>query len=252
MEQTTNLVSHHHGPKVLKIIIGILLALLLLSISANQVMGFKNKFKPATTISVSGLGKAIGIPDVGLISLSVISDKASAKEVMQDNAKKMNEIIKFVKDSGVEAKDVQTSGYYLNPRYDWQEGTRIFRGYELTSTLSVKIRNLDKISDIIDGAVSRGANQVGNIQFVIDDQEKLKAEARDKAIIQAKGKAKQIAKSTGLHLGKIISFSESEGSYTYPQPLYLDKGMGGAETAPVVEQGSQEIQITVSLGFELK
>jgi len=243
---------HHHGP--LKIIIGILLAIFLLTLSVNQIAGWKDKFVGHNTISVTGEGKAVGIPDVGLISLSVLSEKNTAKEVMQDNSIKMNDIIKFIKDNGVEAKDVQTSGYYLNPRYDWQDGNRIFRGYDLTSTLSVKIRNLDKISEIIDGAVSRGANQIGNIQFIIDDEAKLKDEARDKAIAQAQDKAQQIAKGTGLTLGKIVSFSENGGVVAYPQPLYLDKGInaGGGGGAPAVEQGSQEIQISITLGFELK
>ena len=238
---------HHYGP--LKIIIGILLAIFLLTISVNQIAGWKDKFVGNNTISVTGEGKAVGIPDVGLISLSVLSEKNTAKEVMQDNAIKMNDIIKFIKDSGVEVKDVQTSGYYLNPRYDWQNGNRVFRGYDLTSTLSVKIRNIDKISEIIDGAVSRGANQIGNIQFIINDEAQLKNEARDKAIAQAKDKAQQIAKSVGLTLGKIVSFSENNGTAIYPQPLYMDKGIaagGGGATRPW-NKGVKKLTLTLRL-----
>lgn len=247
--------KHCHGHHmIIKTIVGLLLAVLLLTLSVSQIAGWRDKFASPNFISVTGEGKAVGIPDVGLISLSVLSEKNTAKEVMKDNSTKMNDIIKFIKDNGVEAKDVQTSGYYLNPRYDFQDGNRIFRGYDLTSTLSVKIRNLDKISEIIDGAVSRGANQIGNIQFIIDDEAKLKDEARDKAIVQAQDKAQQIAKSAGLTLGKIISFSENGGAVAYPQSLYLDKGIsaGGGGSAPAVEQGSQEIQVSVTLGFELK
>jgi uncharacterized protein len=248
---------HHHGccgHKSMKVIIMILLAVLLLTLSVSQIGGWKAKFNPQQNISVTGEGKVVGVPDVGLVTLSVLTDKPTAKEVMQENSGKMNEIIKFVKDSSVDAKDIQTTGYYLSPRYDWKDGIRIDRGYELTSSISVKIRNLDKVSEIIDGAVSRGANQVGDIQFIIDDQEKLKNDAREKAITQAKEKAKDIAKSAGFSLGRVVSFSENDGSYTYPQPLYLDKsvsGIGGGG-APSVEQGSQEITIDVTLGFELK
>jgi len=242
----------HHRP--LKMLIGLLLAVLLLTLSVSQIASWKTKFASPNVISVAGEGKSVGIPDVGLISLSVLSEKNTAKEVMQDNSAKMNDIIKFVKDNGVQDKDVQTSGYYLTPRYDFPNGNRVFRGYDLTSTLAVKIRNLDKISDIIDGAVTRGANQVGDIQFIIDDETKLKDEARDKAIAQAKDKAQQIAKGAGLTLGKIVSFSENDGM-VYPQPLYMDKGISagqGGGAAPAVEQGSQEIDINVTLGFELK
>jgi len=247
-----NICHSHHS--VIKIIVGILLAVLLLTLSVSQIASWRNKFASPNVISVTGEGKSVGIPDVGLISLSVLSEKSTAKEVMQDNSAKMNDIIKFIKSNGVDAKDVQTSGYYLNPRYDFQDGNRIFRGYDLTSTLSVKIRNLDTISAIIDGAVSRGANQIGNIQFIIDDEAGLKDQARTIAITQAKEKALQIAKDAGLTLGKIVSFSENDGTSTYPQPLYMDKGiaMGQGGAAPAVEQGSQEISVTVSLGFELK
>ncbi|MDD2646930.1 MAG: SIMPL domain-containing protein [Patescibacteria group bacterium] len=248
---------HHpmcHGHKAIKIIIMILLAVLLLTLSVSQIGGWKAKFNPQQNISVSGEGKAIGIPDIGLVTLSVVTDKLTAKEVMQENSSKMNEIIKFVKDSGVDVKDIQTTGYYLSPRYDWRDGIRIDRGYELTSSISVKMRNLDKVSEIIDGAVSRGANQVGDIQFIIDDKEKLRNDAREKAIAQAKEKARDIAKSVGFSLGRVVSFSENDGTYTYSQPIYLDKAMSGigGGGAPSIEQGSQEITVNVTLGFELR
>lgn len=112
---------------------------------------------------------------------------------------------------------------------------------------------MEKISDIIDGSVSLGANQVGDIQFVIDDPEKLKEEARDKAIANAKERAQSIATATGLRLGKVISFSEGVSSQVYPVPYYLEKaeGLGGGE-APQIEAGSQEIEASISLTFELK
>ena len=252
MDTTTNLKFIPQPPKMALIICGIL-AILFVVLAVNQIVDIKNKLE-GNTIAVSGEGKAIGIPDVALTNFSVISDKASAKEVMNDNAQKMNAVIKFIKDSGIADKDLKTTGYNLNPLYDWVEGKRIFRGYELTSTLSVKMRNLDKISDIIDGAVSQGANQVGDIQFVVDEPVKLQAEAREKAIQQAKEKAEAIAKASGLKLGKVISFSESAAPLdNYPQAVYLEKSYGAGEAAaPAVEAGSQEVQITVSLIFKVK
>ena len=171
---------------------------------------------------------------------------------MEDNSQKMNSIITFVKESGVEEKDVKTTSYNLYPRYDWLEGKRVFRGYELTSTLSIKIRDLDKISQLIDGAVKKGANQVGDIQFTIDDQEKLKDEARNKAIENAKERAQNIAKASGLKIGRVVNFSESSRGYypVYDTAMKEMSGIGSA--APQVEAGSQEITVDVVLTFELK
>ena len=241
-------------PSKIKIILAALLSLFLLSLIFSEILEAKEKLKSKQTISVSGEGKAIGVPDVALINLSVVTEKATAKEAMSENAKEMNEIIKFIKESGVEDKDITTQQYYLSPRYDWIEGKRVFKGYELTSTLSVKIRNLDKISSVIDGAVSRGANQVEDIQFVIDDPEKLKGEARAEAIENAKQRAQSIAEATGIKLGKIMSFSETAGIESYPFPYYLETktAIGGAGEAPQIEKGSREIEVNVSLIFEVK
>lgn len=255
MPMTTQENNHQKFiPPGLKTVLAALLSLFLLSLIFSEILESKEKLKSKQTISVSGEGKAIGIPDVALINFSVVTEKTTAQEAMSENAKEMNEIIKFIKESGVEDKDITTKQYYLSPRYDWIEGKRVFRGYELTSTLSVKIRNLDKISSIIDGAVSRGANQVEDIQFVIDEPEKLKGEARAKAIENAKERAKNIAEATEMKIGKIVSFSESAGIENYPFPYYLEskEAIGGVGEAPQIEEGSREIKVNVSLMFEVK
>lgn len=239
-------------PKELKFVLFALLSVFLLALIVSEVFEIRDSLKVEETITFSGEGRAIGIPDVASVTLSVITEKMTAKEAMAKNAKSMNEVIKFVKESGVDEKDVKTQAYLLRPRYDFLEGERIFRGYELTSTLAVKIRDLAKISDIIDGAVSRGANQVGDIQFVIDEPEKLKEEARLKAIEKAKERAQSVAAATGLKLGKIVSFSETGVPPPPPGPLALELGRGGEGVAPEIEKGSLEIQVNVSLTFELK
>ncbi|MDD5625778.1 MAG: SIMPL domain-containing protein [Patescibacteria group bacterium] len=253
METTTNVKFTPQPPKFVFWICGIL-ALFWIVLSVGKIVDIKNGFE-TNSITVSGEGKVVSIPDVASINFSVISDKMSAKEAMSDNSKKMNAVIKSVKDLGVESKDLQTTGYNLAPLYDYVKGQRIFKGYELTSTLAVKIRNFDKISDIIDGAIMQGANQAGDIQFVVDKPEKLQAEARDKAIQQAKDKAAAIAKASGFKLGKVVSFSESGNAY-YPQPMYAEKSYGAGDSAmvqaPAIESGSQEIQTTVSLVFRIR
>jgi len=242
-------------PKGFKFILLILISTFLLALITSETLDIKVKLKNKETITLSGEGKAIGVPDVASVNFSVITEKMTAKETMAENANKMNEVINFVKESGVDEKDVKTQAYFLSPRYDWVEGERVFKGYQLTSTLAVKIRDLEKISDIIDGVVLRGANQVGDIQFVIDDPDKLKEEARNKAIENAKVRAESIAKATGLKIGKILSFTEGtapEAPIPVPYSLEEAKGLGAGAPAPEIEKGSQEITVNVSLTFELK
>lgn len=243
----------HHRKQTAKAVLLILLSVFVAVLIISEIVKIKDKLETDKTVTFSGEGKTIGIPDVVLIDFSVVTDKQTAKEAMEENAQKMNEIINFVKSTGVDEKDVKTRAYNLSPRYDWLEGKRIFRGYELTSTLVVKIRDLGKISEIIDGAVLKGANRVGDIQFVIDDPEKLKEEARNEAIANAKERANSIAHATGLKLGKIVAFSESTGGFQPVYDYYLKtaEGAGGAP-APQIEKGSQEITVGVTLTFELE
>lgn len=248
-----NNVPHKIFPKGLKLILLIIFLLFLLALTVSEGIEIKDKLKIKGKITFSGQGKAVGIPDIALVSLSVITENMEAKKAMDENAKAMNDVIKFVKEYGIDEKDIKTSQYSLSPQYDWIEGKRVFRGYQLTSTLTVKIRNLEKIGEIIDGAVSRGVNQVGNIQLTIDDLEKLREEARTKAIENAKEKAESVARNTGLKLGDIVNFTE-EGPVSYSLPLFYEKAadLGGGEVTPEIEKGSQEISLNVSLTFELR
>lgn len=243
----------HHTkfiPKELKLVLLVILSVFVLSLTVSEVLEIRDGLKSKETISFAGEGEVIGIPDIASITFSVITERMTAKEAMTENAEKMNKVISFIKESGVDEKDVKTQTFVLRPRYDWKRGTRIFRGYELTSTLAVKVRDLEKISDIIDGAVSKGANQVGDIQFVIDDPEKLKEEARLKAIKNARERAESVAKATRLKLGKIVSFSETSAPQPIPRVFY--EAAGGEGEAPEIERGSLEIKVNVSLTFELK
>ena len=239
-------------PKELKFILLVFLSVFLLALIVSEALEIRDSLKSKETITFFGEGKAIGIPDVASVTLSVIAEKTTAKEAMTENAERMNKVIGFVKESGVDEKDVKTQAFFLRPRYDFFEGKRIFRGYEANSTLAVKIRDLAKISDIIDGAVSRGANQVGDIQFVIDEPEKLKEEARLKAIENAKERAQSVARATGFKLGRVVSFSETSVPQIPPRPFSFELGKGGEEVVPEIEKGSLEIKVNVSLTFELK
>ena len=137
---------------------------------------------------------------------------------MSENTKNMNAVIDSVKKQGVEEKDLKTTGFYISPRYEWYEagtcipacpnGKRVLVGYEITQSLEVKIRDLSKIGEIIQEATNSGANQVGDLQFTIDKEDELKAQARKDAIDEAKNKAKELASQLGVKLVRITNFSE--------------------------------------------
>lgn len=224
----------------------------------NNLTHWQNPKSTNNTITVSAEGKVTATPDVALISLSVETRGATVAQVQADNTKKMNDITDFVKQSGVADKDVTTSQYNLYPNYtyDPRTGKQTQNGYTLTQTLTVKIRKLDSAGTILAGAIDRGANQVGQLSFTIDDPEALMQQARLQAVAKARAKAETLAQAAGAKLGKLASFSESPSNV--PVPIFYGRaeavGMGGAAPtpAPNVQPGSQDITDTVNLSFEIE
>ncbi|MFH1890309.1 MAG: SIMPL domain-containing protein [Candidatus Kuenenbacteria bacterium] len=207
--------------------------------------------------SATATGRIFAKPDIANLTFGFQTEiKKTAVQAVDENSTKMNNIINSLKDLGIEAKDIKTTNYGLNPIYDWTDNRdRQLKGYQANQNVTVKIRDLDKIGEAIARTAEQGANQVGNISFSIDDEDELKAKARDEAIVKAKDKAKDIAKTAGMKLGKIINVYENQANY--PSPMYSSDmafGMGGAEKieAPSIETGENEVTVEVTLVYEVK
>jgi hypothetical protein len=230
-------------------------------ITAVVIVGFLALAKDPNIqnqFSVSGTGKVFAKPDIANLTVGVKTEiKATAAEAVKENTKKMNEIIKALKDLDIEEKDIKTVNYSLNPSYDWSTSRQRLLGYEVSQNVTIKIRDLDKIGEAIAKTTEKGANQIGNIDFTIDDENELKAEARNLAIEKAKAKAEEIADKTGMHLGKIINVYENQ--YYAPQTNYMAKdvayGLGGASEsmpAPAIQVGQNEVTVEVNVVYEIK
>ncbi len=224
----------------------------------NEWSGY-NRTIPPNTITVSGEGKVLVKPDIAIINIGVIKEDADLEKVQQNAAGIMGQLTKFLKENKVDEKDIKTTSYSISPRYDYKEGEQKLRGYEVFQNLEVKIRDLGKVSAILSGAASRGANQVGSLTFSVDDPKKAKDEARAMAIKDAKEKADNLSKNLGVSLNKIISYGESGGDNPFPIYAQADFGFGkgGALSAPPPVGGSaptgeNEIRVIVNLTYEIK
>ncbi len=210
----------------------------------------------ARTVTVDGEGKVTAKPDIALINLSVVSQGNTVKQVTLDGNQKMTNVINAVKGLGVDAKDVVTSSYDLYPNYSYPQNAQPqIKGYNLTQGITVKVRNLDTVDDVLDAGIKAGANQVGQLTFDIDQDSAVKKEARDLAFKQARDKADQMASAAGVTIGRVITFSEG-GGVTPPVPMYrtesLSMNAGAAVPAPTIEAGSKEIDVTVSVTYEIE
>ena len=222
------------------------IAILLVSLIVWVSVDVFNKIKTggnvpaANTITVSATSDVYAKPDLALTTFSVLSEAKTVAQAMSENSAKMNAVIGSVKSQGVEGKDLKTVNFNISPRYEWENpacaysycpsGKRILAGYDVTQSLEVKIRDLDKIGGIIQGATEAGANEVGNLQFTIDNEDALKEEARNQAIEEAKTKAKNLAAKLDMRLVKIINFSES-GSFPVPYYMASAKEASGRSSA---------------------
>ena len=212
------------------------------------------------TITVSGTGEIYVKPDLAIINFSVITEAKTVGEALNNNAQKMNAVIEAVSNQGIDDKDLKTTNFNIYPRYEWYErsefypqGKRVLAGYEVRQTLEVKVRDIGKISQVIDSAVDAGANQVNNLSFTIDEQDEFKKQAREKAIKEAKAKAKEIANPLGVHLVKITGFSES-AVIPIPRSFNFEgEAMGiGSGGVPQIETGENKIEVTVSITYEIR
>jgi len=207
------------------------------------------------TITISAEGKVVVSPDIARLSFSVVSEGTNPKTLADDNIKKMNAAIDFVKSRGIDEKDIKTTQYDLSPRYNYDRDTgksQIY-GYTLTQTILVKIRDLSKVADVLAGLSPLGINQISSVSFDIDDPEKFLAEARSQAFDKAKAKAESMAQKNNVKLGEVVSFSENQG---YAPAVYQNFKTMGAGTevaaAPQIQSGSQEVSIQVNITYRLK
>lgn len=205
------------------------------------------------TFTVSGEGKVSIHPDMALVNLGVQAQGATVKSVQQELNTRINAVSDAIKKRGMAKEDLQTTNYSVNPTYDYRDGKQKITGYSANAMLIVKVKNLDRVNDVIDDATANGANQVGGLTFDVSDKTKAQNEAREKAVKDAKEKAESAAHTTGFQLGKIVNYSESFGGQPRPIPYLMKAEVASADSAPTqVEPGTNEIVVQVSLSYDIQ
>jgi uncharacterized protein YggE len=255
----------HIGNKCLLNLLVATLWVLLLALVFSTVIDVKDKIEETeNTITVTESGEVYIKPDLALITFSVTNEAETVAEALSENTKSMNAVIEAVKEQGVEEKDLKTTSFNIYPRYEWRQtevclippcpsGERTLVGYEVTQSLQVKIRDLEKTAEILQAAADAGANQVGDLQFTVDKEDEFKKQAREEAINKAKTKAQELAKQLGVRLIRISNFSESGLGVRYYalEESAAPLGIGGGEM-PKIETGENKIEVTVTITYDIK
>lgn len=248
------------GHILMKVFLGIFLVYLIFYIGTlvrNNIRQYNfigKAERMQNTISINGEGKETGTPNIAVTEIGLVTEKSDVASAQKENTEKMNKLISEVKKSGVKDEDIQTTNYSIYPKYDYTNGRSLLAGYTVNQTITLKIRDLTKISAILAKVGEVGVNQVSNLNFTIDDPENLRALARDKALVNAKEKAQALAKSLGVKLIKVVSYNEY--NQPEPSPLYrsyaMPEGMGGGSSSPDIQTGSLDVKVDVSVIYEIE
>lgn len=253
-------VSYKEQP-VLLALAGILLAVLVLFVGVktwNAAVEHKYIGKPATvrdTITIQGEGKVTAKPTLALVQFGVVTQAATPAQAQSANTAKMNTVNQAMKELGIAVDDLETSGYNLNPNYDYAKSPMTIQGYILSQNLSVKVRDFEKVGTVLERGVALGINQVNTVQFTIDEPAELREEARMKALQDAKKKADALADALGVDIVRVVSFSENGWSDPNPGVMYYARNeavSAAAPMAPSIQSGTQDVQTSVSVTYEIR
>ena len=206
--------------------------------------------RPAT-LSVTGSGTASAPPDIASVMTGVETFAETAAEALAQNSERMAQILTVLADAGIDAKDVQTRNLSVSARYADRKtrSTHDIAGYQVRNSVTVRIRDLAALGEVLDAIVRTGANRIDGVSFGFANPADLRREARRKAIADARTAAETYAEAAGVRLGDILSINDGMAG---PKPMH---GMAMAETARSavpVATGESSISDTVRIVWELK
>ena len=252
-------------------VVGVMAVLALASYTYYTIKQAQYMYSGPTTISVTGTAEVFAKPDIATFTFSVEAKESDASATQNKSAETMNAVLAYLKEAGVDEKDVKTEYYNLSPRYEYpqticsewgycppQNGEPKLIGYQVTQTVSVKVRDMAKSGEVISGVGEKGATNVSGLSFTIDDEDAFKADARKQAIEDAQEKAEVLAGNLGVRIVRMNGYWEEEGGY----PGYYGMG-GGMEysdmavssqkaIAPELPTGENTITARVNVSYEVK
>ena len=245
----------------------VLLSVFLLAKTGSEIANYRYigaGVHATNTITVEGEGKVTAVPNIVRITFTAQTQASTVALAQERAAQISNAALAFLKESGIEEKDIKTDSYATYPEYRYDapvcqggycpSGERVITGYNVSQSVSVTVRNLDKTGELVAGL---GAARVSNIygpNFDVEDRDVLLRDARKEAIEQAKAKADLLARDLGVQIVRVVNFWESGSGMPYYGYDAKGLGMGGemAVSTPSLPVGENEIMTRVSITYEIR
>ncbi|MGB7452427.1 MAG: SIMPL domain-containing protein [Lysobacterales bacterium] len=214
--------------------------------------------RPLPRILVTGEGSVDLAPDMAILSLTVTRQAETARVALDANSSAMKEVQAAMTSAGIEPRDLQTSGFSIQPNYFYppqqpsgkREPPKIV-GYTVRNSLTVRVRDISAVGVILDKSVSLGVNEGGNIMFTNEDPSEAITKARVKAVQHAIDKAKTLAEAAGVNSGQILEISEQSYSPRPMQMMRSEVAMGQSAAAVPVAAGENTYKVTVNVSFAI-
>lgn len=205
------------------------------------------------TLTVRGAGSASAPPDFAVVRSGVVTEAKTPSEAIAANSGEVEKMMAALKRFGIADKDLQTSQFQLNPQYDRRGSNRsnpLITGYRVTNQVTVRLREIGNLGNLLDQLVKAGANQLGGVSFSVAEPKKMLEDARRKAVADAKGLAKLYAAELGVTVGRVLRFTES--GRTDPRPeRFLARAASNSINVPVAP-GESTVSVQISVVFEIE
>lgn len=230
----------------MSIILTLVLVLAACAPSANQ----------GPSLTVTGTGTVYLSPDIAYVSIGVHTEGSDVAQAVESNNTLAQAVVDALRNSGIDAKDLQTSNFslYSTTQTDQLTGKPTGTNYSVDNSVSVTVRDLSKLASLLDTAVHAGANNINSVSFDVADNTSGLAQARQKAMENAGMLAAELSKTAGLKLGSIQTITYSENS-SAPYSGF-GKGGGGTVAAPSpsvpINPGQMQLTETVTVTYGLK
>lgn len=248
------------GP--LGVLINVFVAVLIVSYAVSAWQSWREVRGGRLEVAVSGEGRVSAKPDIARVMAAIVIERETLTEAQAEASRRSQSLAAVLASAGVAERDVRTVGYNIFPQYSYPrpcsgsvcpvaDRPRIV-GYQVRRSYEVTVRDVARAGDVLSEMVGAGVNEVGGLEFTVDDPDELMADAREKAMADAREKAEALARGLGKRVGRIVGFSESGGGgpVIFAREAVGKGGLGGG--GPMLPTGENEIVVSVSVTYEFR
>ena len=208
------------------------------------------------SVTVNSTEQVSVVPDIAEIVYSIQTQGADAHTCQADNSAVSDQVVALLAQLGVAENSIRTTGYYLNPLYDWSGSMQVLTGYEAVTTLTVSDLPMDQVGEVLTQSVDAGVNNIQSISYLSSEYDSAYQEALSLAVAAARTKAEALAQAEGCTVGEILSIQETSG---YTEARYNDNALAqatmanaAAEESLSIMPGELDIEASVIVEFAMQ